>query len=57
MGTAEKDGKLYTDGGRVLTITASAPTLKEAYAKAYEDVRKVRCDKLFYRNDIGKKDM
>ena len=53
----EKDGKLYTDGGRVLTITASAPTLKEAYAKAYEDVRKVRCDKLFYRNDIGKKDM
>ena len=57
MGTAEKDGKLVTDGGRVLCITAAADTLEEAYAKAYADVHTIQCDKLFYRNDIGKKDM
>ena len=57
MGTAEKDGKLVTDGGRVLCITAAADTLEEAYAKAYADVHTTQRNKLFYRNDIGKKDM
>lgn len=57
MGTAEKDGHIVTDGGRVVTVVASAPTLAEAYDKAYADVHKIQCDKLFYRNDIGKKDM
>lgn len=57
MGTTEKDGHIVTDGGRVLTVTASAPTLQEAYDKAYKDVHSIHCDKLFYRNDIGKKDM
>lgn len=57
MGTAEKDGKIVTAGGRVLLVMAKADTLEEAYEKAYADVRKIRCDKLFYRNDIGKKDM
>ena len=32
-------------------------TLEQAYAKAYEEVKKIDCDCLFYRNDIGKKDM
>jgi len=57
MGTNYKDDALVTDGGRVLIVVASADTIEEAYAKAYEDVAKVECDKLFYRNDIGKKDM
>lgn len=57
MGTAEKDGKIVTAGGRVLLVMAKADTLEEAYEKAYADVKKIRCDKLFYRNDIGKKDM
>lgn len=57
MGTAEKDGKLLTDGGRVLCVTATANTLEEAFDKAYADVHHITCDKLFYRNDIGKKDM
>lgn len=57
MGTAKQGDHIVTDGGRVLTITASAPTLQEAYETAYADVHKVKCDKLFYRNDIGKKDM
>ena len=57
MGTAEKEGSLVTDGGRVLFVCAAADTLEEAYEKAYADVHRIHCDKLFYRNDIGKKDM
>lgn len=57
MGTDLKEDKLVTDGGRVLIVVASADTIEEAYEKAYADVKKIKCDKLFYRNDIGKKDM
>lgn len=57
MGTAEQEGRLVTDGGRVLCVSAFGETLEKAYEKAYADVHKIQCDKLFYRNDIGKKDM
>ena len=57
MGTAEKEGSLVTDGGRVLCVSAAADTLEDAYEKAYADVHRIHCDKLFYRNDIGKIDM
>lgn len=57
MGTAKKDGKLVTAGGRVLIVVGKGKTLKEAYDCAYADVKKVKCDKLFYRNDIGMKGM
>ena len=54
-GTAVKDGKLVTNGGRVLGVTATAPTLDEAIQKAYADVRKIHFDKVHYRTDIGVK--
>ena len=57
MGTALQDGNLVTAGGRVLIAVAQKDTLEEAYASAYADVEKIKCDKLFHRNDIGKKDM
>ena len=57
MGTAIENDHIVTDGGRVLTVVASGDTLSEAYDKAYDDIHKIVCDKLFYRNDIGKKDM
>lgn len=57
MGTKMADGKLVTDGGRVLMVTNMADTLEEAFAKTYEDVGKIQCSELFYRHDIGKKDM
>ena len=41
----------------MLLVTAKAPTLEEAYDKAYADVAKIKSDHLFYRTDIGKKDM
>ena len=57
MGTTFKDGNYVTDGGRVLLVMAKGNTLEEAYDKVYKDVHKIDCDKLFYRSDIGKKDM
>lgn len=54
-GTAVKDGKLVTNGGRVLGVTATAPTLDEAIQKAYADVKKIHFDKVHYRTDIGVK--
>lgn len=57
MGTKFENGNYYTNGGRVLMIVSKAPTIEEAYEKAYAEVKKVKCDKLFYRNDIGRKDM
>lgn len=57
MGTKEIDGEIVTDGGRVLLVSAKAKTLEEAYELAYRDVANIQCDALFYRSDIGKKDM
>ena len=54
MGTAVKDGKLVTSGGRVAMVTGKGKTLEEAAAKAYADVKKAAKDGLFYRSDIGK---
>ena len=55
MGTAMKEGKLVTAGGRVMIVVASAPTLKEAQMKAREDIAKIECENLFHRTDIGAK--
>lgn len=52
-GTAKKDGKIVTNGGRVLGVTATASTLDEAIQKAYADVKKISFDKAHYRLDIG----
>lgn len=51
----DDDGKLVTSGGRVLAVTETAPTLKEAIDKAYETVSKIHFDNEYYRKDIGKK--
>ncbi|MDP0492871.1 MAG: phosphoribosylamine--glycine ligase [Fusobacterium sp. JB021] len=57
MGTKEVDGKLYTNGGRVLIVVGKGNNLEEAKRNAYRDVEKIKCDKLFYRKDIGAKDL
>lgn len=54
MGTAVKEGKLQTSGGRVAMVTGRGKTLEEAAANAYSDVKKVVRKGLFYRSDIGK---
>ena len=57
MGTKEEDGTLLTDGGRVLMLVSLADDLESAYEKTYANVAKVKSDALFYRSDIGRKDM
>lgn len=54
-GTARKDGKFVTAGGRVLGVTACGDTLEEALQKAYEGVHRIRFEGAHYRKDIGHK--
>ena len=53
-GTCEENGKIYTDGGRVLGITARGATPKEAQARAYEAVERINFEGAHYRTDIGR---
>lgn len=55
MGTALKDGEYVTAGGRVMIVVAEADSLAAAQQKARADVKKIECDNLFYRSDIGAK--
>ena len=53
---AKREGDaLLTNGGRVLGVTAEAPTLKEALQAVYVRVEKVHFDNQFYRHDIGER--
>jgi len=54
-GTARRDGRLVTAGGRVLGVTAVAGTLADAVARAYEGVRLIHFDGMHYRTDIGRR--
>ena len=47
------DGKLLTDGGRVLGCTAVADTLPNAIRAAYDIVAQVSFENAYYRSDIG----
>lgn len=51
----DDQGRLLTSGGRVLGVTATAGTLKEAVAKAYEAVRLTRFENAYFRRDIGQR--
>ncbi len=52
-GTAVKDGKFVTAGGRVLGVTAVADSLDDAIKLAYKGVEKIHFNKMHYRKDIG----
>ena len=52
-GAALKDGKLLTSGGRVLGVTATSDTLKNAISKAYTLADTIHFDNAFCRRDIG----
>ncbi len=56
MGTAMRDGKVLTVGGRVLMVLGEGKNLAEARKNAYAEVNKVECDNLFNRSDIGAKE-
>ena len=52
-GTALRDGKFVTNGGRVLGVTATGETLPEALKKAYEAVGRIHWEGVHFRHDIG----
>lgn len=54
-GAKLEDGKLLTNGGRVLGVTRTAATLPEAIEKSYEAVKTIHFDNAFYRKDIGQR--
>lgn len=54
-GAKFSDGKLLTDGGRVLGVTAIADTLTDAIKKSYEKVSKITFKNAYYRHDIGER--
>ena len=52
-GTAEHEGNVVTNGGRVLCATALGKTVSEAQQKAYLLVKQINWDSVYYRTDIG----
>jgi phosphoribosylamine--glycine ligase len=52
-GTKMLDGKLVTDGGRVLAVTALGDTIADAQRRAYQAMGKIHFDGMHYRRDIG----
>ena len=54
-GAKLSEGKLLTAGGRVLGVTATAPTLKEAIDAAYKNTESVSFENAYMRRDIGKR--
>ncbi|MNG19832.1 Phosphoribosylamine--glycine ligase [compost metagenome] len=52
-GTALKDGKVVTAGGRVLCATAIGASVADAQQQAYRLAQKIRWNGCFYRTDIG----
>lgn len=54
-GTAIKDGRLVTAGGRVLGVTALGSSLKEALERSYTAVEGIKFDGAHYRKDIGQR--
>ena len=53
MGTKLQDGKLLTNGGRVMMCIMTGKDVKEAYANVYDEIQKIHSDNLFYRKDIA----
>ncbi len=52
-GTATKDDKVVTNGGRVMAVTSFGDTIEEALEKSYRSIDKIRFDQMNYRKDIG----
>ena len=54
-GAKIRDGKLLTNGGRVLGVTAIGDTLKDAIEKGYQEIDKITFENEFCRHDIGQR--
>jgi len=54
-GTTQEDGKLLSNGGRVLNVVGSGNTLQQAIDKTYKNIDHVQFENRYYRKDIGHK--
>ena len=52
-GTKEENGKIISNGGRVLAVTSFANSFSDATKKSYQTIEKLKFDKMNYRKDIG----
>ncbi|MBU0488244.1 MAG: phosphoribosylamine--glycine ligase [Bacteroidetes bacterium] len=53
-GTILDEGKLLTNGGRVIAVTSLAANLEESLAKSFKSAEAISFDGMYYRSDIGK---
>lgn len=52
-GAKYEEGKVKTNGGRVIAITSMGATVKEALDKSYNSIKNISFEKMNYRGDIG----
>ena len=53
-GTKLENGKVVTNGGRVIAVTSYGNDFEEAIKKSYQSIEKLQFDKMYFRKDIGK---
>jgi phosphoribosylamine--glycine ligase len=56
-GTKLKDSQVYTNGGRVLTVTATGKNMAEARARVYRNITQIKFDGCHYRRDIAAREV
>jgi len=54
-GTKAQDGKLYSDGGRVISVVGAGDTLQDSIKNTYSELKKIDFDNKYFRSDIGTK--
>ncbi|WP_447635565.1 phosphoribosylamine--glycine ligase [Flavobacterium microcysteis] len=52
-GTKMADGQVVTNGGRVLAVTSYGENFQEAIQKSYQNIEKLKFEKMYFRKDIG----
>jgi len=52
-GTQLKEGKILTNGGRVMAITSFGSDFREGLSKSYQNIKNINFDNMYYRKDIG----
>jgi phosphoribosylamine--glycine ligase len=52
-GTKTENGKVVSNGGRVLAVTSYGNDFQEAIKKSYQNIEKLHFDTMYFRKDIG----
>ena len=49
----DEDGRVVTNGGRVLSVTSFGSDFRQALSRSYDDVSRIHFEDCYYRKDIG----